>query len=72
MTFLKNKTAWKKWLRDETIEVSEEPKHFPCFGDTHVADWGMQYTGAHYLYFDDLVTMLQCFAVVMAQTKGHQ
>ncbi len=66
MTFLKNKTAYKKWAKEidggQPQAPIDPPAKFPCFGYTVVHSFGYEEESARYLYAEDVAEMFNQFA----------
>jgi hypothetical protein len=57
MKFLKDRRAFRRWAarieRGQSVALVE-PERYPCIGYQVVADWGMEWTDARYLYISDI------------------
>jgi hypothetical protein len=67
MIFLKGKQEWKQWVKAGHIEYADVPEKFPCFAYEQVADWGMEWSRALYLYDIDIARMV---ARLLPSTTG--
>lgn len=61
MNLIKNKRAWKKWVKDSGLQFQEgvtEPTSYPCYGYTVVQSFGYEELAELYLYPNDIEEML--------------